>query len=307
MGAISVARAADKAHGPTLDLYRGFVPRALLLHWAAKETGWDRLAVSVDKRIIEVGLPQAPLARAWKTGKDGVDPFNVYGACYLMGREALDDADYWIAAGTDDPERRRIARWLPKRDRNLWYACEMDYSIGTGGCRKVFGSAVAWAEASGRGPYDRGLMAEVLDWADRTDLDALAVRGYFGRQSGSKVKSRIDKHAEWVRDAAEVGPIDDAPEGGYPTEEPPRDKVPPFPPELKPAAMVVNQRDAGDDDCLRSWQAVRAYAKARRRREYMPRERMVSRAKSWIAESRPVDEPRVLIERDWGNRVTVPW
>ena len=310
MGAIAVAKRAENAHGPTLDLYRGFVPRAILLHWIAKETGWDRLAVSIDKRLIESGWSQAPLARAWSQA-GGVDPFDTYGACYLAGLEAIEDAAYWMnAKGSDDPDRIRVAEWLPRHDRNLWYICELDYSVGSGALRHISYCATLWAQGKGRKPSDRGLMAEIIDWCETADLSQPKHRQYFGRQSPEKILARVRKHADWVRDSAEVGPIDDAPEGQYPPERRP-DECAPFPRELVADATVVNQRDATADQCERSWKSVRSYVKARRRREFMPAEKAVARAKRWvkgIVTPQPTYADYIWVERDGvPPRSVVPW
>jgi len=275
MGTLDVARKAERVHGPTLDLYRGFVPLALHLYWIAKETGWDRLAVSSDRHLIEVGWSQVPLARARDLG---ADPFDCFGACWIAGLEALRDAAYWRAETSDDPERRRIGAWLQHADRSLWWVIQMDYSIGTGGLRHVLNCTVSRAEANGRGPADRGLLAEALDWLRVTDISRTVHTRHWGRQKPEQIRSRMLKHRDWTEEAAKLGPIDDSTAGGDPPSVRPS-WVAPFPPELvRPANVCALGKRATAEQHEAAWKAVRAYAKARRAREFASKASLAFRA-----------------------------
>lgn len=275
MGALDIARKADPVHGPTLDRWRSFVPRALLLYWIAKETGWDRLAVSSDRYLIEVGWGQLPLARARALG---ADPFNVFGACWLACVEILHDAAHWRAAESDDPERRRIGSWLLRADRNLWWVVQMDYSIGTGALRHVLNCAISRAEANHRTPSDLGLMAEALDWLRVTDIALPVHARHWGRQKPEQIAARMRKHKAWTEEAAKLGPIDDAPAGGEPPTERPS-FVPPFPAELvRPANVCALGSRATAEQHEAAWKAVRAYRDKRRRQEFARRVKHTAKA-----------------------------
>lgn len=280
MGALDDARKAERAHGPTLDRNRGFVPLALLLYWIAKETGWDRLAVSSDRYLIEVGWSQVPLARARDLG---ADPFDCFGACWIAGLEALRDAAYWRGENTDDPERHRVGLWLLHADRNLWWTIQMDYSIGTGALRHVLNCAIARAEANHRGPDDRGLMAEALDWIRVADLALPIHARHWGRQTPEQIRARCRKHKTWTEEAAKLGPIDDAPSGGDPPPSRPS-WVPPFPPELvRPANVCALGSRATAEQHEAAWAVVRAYAKARRAKEFASKASLAFRAAKLLA------------------------
>lgn len=269
MGIVDVARKAKKAHGPTLDRFRSFVPLALLLDWIARETNWFRFSVSRDPVLIEVGWSQAPLARAWQAD---VDPFDAVGACWLACREAIDDGLFWQGGGVrrgEDPEtwQEDLAAWLAKPGPDLWYCVQMDYSVGSGAFRRILRSTLQRAKAAGRGPGGAGLMAEVLDWERNTDLAAPALARAWGRQSPAIISKRIRKHAVWVAQSAELGPLD-GPPGGTPPQSRP-DGVPGFPAALVEAARVCARAGKGAtrEEHAAAHADVKAYASARARAE----------------------------------------
>lgn len=287
MGQVEDARKFLSVHGPTLDRHRGFVPAPLLAHWFAAETGCDRLAVSSDRKLIEVGWSQVPLARARELW---CDPFDAEGACWIAGYEAILDAARWRAVDSPDPIRRDIGRWLVQSDRNLYYVCELDYSIGTGALRHVLQCTIAHAAANGRGPGDLGLMTEVVEWSVATDLALPLHSRHWGRQTPEQVGSRILKHRDWMREAALVGPIDDPPPGEMPGIARPVG-VAPFPAELVPAAKVC-ARESTAGERQKAWKAVQAYAAARRRREFAPRASLAFRLRK-LFERDEVAEPAI--------------
>jgi len=269
LGVVEVARKAALAHGPTLDRYRSFVPLALLLDWIARETNWFRFTVSRDPVLIEVSFAQAPLARAYRLD---VDPFDPVGSCWLACREAIDDGLFWRGGGVrrgEEPEAWQddLVEWLAAGGADLWYVVQMDYSVGSGALRRILRSTLQRAMAASRGPADRGLMAEVLDWERNTDLAAPALARAWGRQSPAIVSKRIRKHAVWVRDAAKIGPLD-GPAGGTPPEARPLG-VPAFPAALVAAARVCAAAGKGAtrEEHAAAHAQVRSYARARARRE----------------------------------------
>jgi hypothetical protein len=285
MGAVAQCEKARRAHGPTLDLYRGFVPLALLLYWIWMETRWSRFAVSRDRKLIEVGWSQTPLARAWQLG---CDPFNTIGALWLACIEALHDAAHWRAEGTDDEEKAKIGAWLKRPDRSLWWVIQMDYSIGTHALEHVLSGAVARADANGRGPSDLGLMVEAIEWVETTDLTLPLHARHWGRQTPQQIHDRSLKHRDWLRGAAKVGPIDDAPAGeAPPLVRPPG--VPGFPTDLITEAKVC-ARSSTPEERLRAWESVGAYAAARRRRENTKRVPLGLRIAAYLARNE-VREP----------------
>lgn len=294
MGALDIARKADRVHGPTLERNRGFVPRALLVYWIAQETGWDRLAVSTDRYLIEVGWSQVPLARARDLG---ADPFDCFGACWIAGLEAIKDAAYWRGETTDDPERHRVGLWLLRSDRNLWWVIQMDYSIGTGALRHVLNCAISRAEANHRGPADNGLLAEVLDWMRVTDLSLPVHARHWGRQSPEQIVKRIKKHVVWIDESAKLGPLDDAPPG----DDPPASRpawIAPFPQDLvRPANVCALGQRATKEQHEAAWKAVRAYRDARRKREFAPQAPLGQRVKALLSTIRGV-EPVEPVVRD---------
>jgi len=310
MGTLQIARAWVEVHGPTLDRYRSFVPRDLLAYWICAETAGDRLAVSTDKKLVEMGWPQAPIARARRMD---VDPFHTYGGLWCACLEALEDAAHWRAAGSDDLQRQKIGRWLARSDSNLWWVIQMDYSIGTGALRWVLQRAIARAETQGRGPDNRGLMAEAIDWGERTDLGSEQNRGHWGRQSPEIILKRLLKHRVWIVEAAKMGPLDDAPAGAEPTERRP-DNAPEFPAELIPNAKIA-ARDSTQEDLTASWRGVLRYRNKRREREYAPKAPLVKRFTT-AAQSLARNTAELLgaspletvyVERATYSRNVVPW
>jgi hypothetical protein len=308
MGAIEVAKTAQRIHGPAFDEFRGRIPLAVLMYWIARETTtrgrpFDRLALASDARLCESGWAQCPLYRAHSLA---ADPFETHAAAWLAGIEANDDANYWQRPPQDaDPQRWRVAEWLENDDRNLWWMATTDYSIGTGALRRCADQATNRAKAIGRGPGDLGLMNEVIDWAEHTDLASPAHAGYWGRQTPTQILDRLRKKRDWIHETEQVGPIDGVEPGGTPPMERPS-KAAPFPAELVGPALVIMQRDATTEECKRAWNTERAYVASRRAREFLPRKGIKATVKEWIANARP--EPmRVLVERDWGVRATVSW
>lgn len=310
MGTLQIARKWVEVHGPTLDRYRSFVPRDLLAYWICAETAGDRLAVSTDKKLVEMGWPQAPIARAFRMN---VDPFHTYGGLWCACLEALEDAAHWRAAGSDDLQRQKIGRWLERADSNLWWVIQMDYSIGTGALRWVLQRSIAWAEGKGRGPADRGLMTEAIDWGERTDLGSEQNRGHWGRQSPAIILKRLLKHRVWIVEAAKMGTLDDAAPGAEPTEQRPSN-APAFPPELIPNAKIA-ARNSSQEDLVASWREILAYRNRRRRREYAPKAPVVARiaagTKALIRDAGDligVKPPEtVRVERAVYSRDVVPW
>ena len=266
---LAAARKALLVHGPTIERYRLIVPLAILLVWILRETAWYRFAVSIDKKLIEVGWSQAPIYRAYQLH---VDPFDTIGSLWLACLEANKDADYWRAIGSDDEQRLKIASWLTKCDANLWYCVIMDYSLGTGGLRHALLEAIKRAERKGRGPDDLGLMNEVIDWAEHTNLAAPEHTTYWGRAEPDIVDLRIHKHEDWIIECQKLGPLD-GPPGGTPPEERPLG-VPDFPSVLVNNAKLAARKDTTPEQRLVNWQEVKDYAAARARREIKPKEVM---------------------------------
>jgi hypothetical protein len=277
MGTLATARKGSLVYGPTIDLYRGFVPLSLLLYWIAKETGFYRLGVSIDKKLIEVGLSQVPLMRAWELD---CDPFDARGACWLACIEALHDAAHWRAEGSEDPLHQKIGEWLVKADRNLWWVVQMDYSVGTGALEYILAGAIARAENAERGPDERGLMIEAIDWAATTTLSEPFHQRHWGRQSPEQIMARILKHRDWIAGASKLGPLDDAPAGGRAPLARPQG-VAPFPTSLLSAAKVC-ARASSPEERLRAWNFVRRYAKERARIEIAPKAPRLFRVAKWF-------------------------
>lgn len=309
MGTVSVARKWNDVHGPTLDRYREFVPRELLAYWICAETGGDRLACSTDPKLVELGWPQAPIARAFQMG---MDPFHVFGGLWCACREALDDAAHWRGVGSDDLQRQKIGRWLVKADSNLWYVIQMDYSVGTGALRYILSRAIARAEANKRGPEDRGLMVEAIDWASTADL--AAHRSHWGRQSPEIILKRILKHRDWIHRAAQLGDLDSADPGDACPKSLPAG-CPRFPTELVQNAKIA-ARDSTREELKASLADVRGYIRRRRRKEYAPKapigKRLVTAVGKGIEKISTFlgaeELHPVFVERDGQRpRAVIPW
>lgn len=259
MSVTSIAKRVQHQWGLLLDRFRGAVPRSVLCDWIARETGGDRFAVSRDPVLIEVGLSQAPLARARALG---CDPFDHVGACWLAGYEAVADAKRWTRTLADEGN----GRWLDKADRNLWYVCQMDYSVGTRGLGHFLRGAILTAEKAGRIPSDLGLMNEAISFVCSIDLSRPPHRAFIGRQSPEIVVKRFLKHRDWIKAAEKIGPVDGAPPGWDPPDSPP-EGVQPFPTALLSAALTCADKSATAEEHARAHADVKAYAIARRRRE----------------------------------------
>lgn len=259
VGRIAIGKRLIVEYGLLLDQYRGPVPLAVLVDWIARETGGDRFAVSRDPVLIEVGLSQAPLARARALD---CDPFDDEGGCWLAGYEAVADARRW---------RRELdtlgqARWLARDDHNLWYVCQMDYSIGTSALRHLITCATLSAEHAGRIPSDLGLMGEIINYATANDLSLPQHARHWGRQTPEVIVARCIKHRTWIEQAATFGPVDGCPPGWAPPERRPA-HAPSFPRELIAQVLVCLDKSATADDRKGARKTVEAYAKARKRRE----------------------------------------
>lgn len=295
MSIIDIAKNAEKLYGQTLDLFRYFVPRSLLLHWIAEETGWERFAVSSDKRLIEVGWSQVPIITAYKLN---TDPFHSTGALWLAGTECLRDASYWRAENAKETDkyyeiRKDVSKWLTENDRNLWWVIEEDYSIGTFSLRHVLHCALKRAEAAGRTPKDRGLMNESIDWAEHTDLSLPIHKQYWGRQEPEKILMRLKKHKDWIEEAEMIGPIDDAPYGEQPIMTRPQ-YIPAFPREIIQSAKTVNNPDATTEQCTVAWKAVKAYVKERKAKENTPSAPLTYRVQKMFSRTDRTE----IVERD---------
>lgn len=243
--------------------WNGLVPAVVIAELIRRETGLNVYAVSFDKVLVEVGLSQAPLWRAWRLN---ADPFDLETAVWIACREAVDDALRWESAVremTDEMGGGPTAANWAQRDRGLWYLCHLDYSVGSSALRHILRCTIRRAESAGRDPDDRGLMDEVVGWAEATDLSLPVHSRWWGRQTPKQILDRVRKHKRWILEEARLDDIDR--DAGGP--EPPMvrpDDLRPFPPELVPAARLCGVPVRGEQAAA-NHERVRQYARARAR------------------------------------------
>lgn len=240
MSELTIARSVVDAHGLHLNRYRGPVPLSLLAVWIGAESGNDPLALSRDRKLLESGLSQCPLAVAEKLG---VDPWHPEAGCWIACLEALEDAGRW---------QKRLGDWLPAWDRNLWWVVLMDYSVGTGALRRITSCAItrqAARHGRNRAVDGFGLFEAVEEWEHRADLASPRLRGSWGRQTPEQIKARIYKQRDRVALAERLGALDG----------PPGD----WPPLTRPAHLP----DFPEAARGKSWEEVKAYLRRRRRLE----------------------------------------
>ncbi len=269
MGTTAIAKRLDHDLGPLLDTMRGPVPRSLLCYWCAAETGGDQFAVSTDKVLIEVGLSQAPLARARALK---ADPFDLVGGAWLHCYEANADHKRWSQVG---------------RGRDILYLMLLDYSIGGGATRHVVSLTEHYR---GRGDT---IEARAKWIALNVDLSLPPHVHYWGRQSGELVAKRLVKQGDRLDAAAKIGTLD-APVACEPPTAPP-EGVPPFPTDLVPMAKVCANREASPDEHRSAWERVRAYAKRRRNAERMSKAPIVWRAARLLSRWGTLIAPRGFV------------
>jgi hypothetical protein len=237
-------------YGELIDRYRGVVPRSLLVVQMALESRGDLLAVSKDHVLIEVGLSQAPIARAWRLD---VDPFDAEGAIWLGCVEANADADRY----------RAFVPGISSAD--TWYVMLLDYSIGTKAVEHVVRATQAWVDGRrARGVAPAGLLADIPAWAKATDLALPRHARHWGRQSPEVIGVRIRRQATRLSWARAFGPIEGP---DYVAGPPPPSTRPPalpaFPAALVPAARVSANPRATKEQHAREHAEVRAYARRR--------------------------------------------
>jgi hypothetical protein len=235
-------------YGELIDRYRGAVPRSLLVVQAALESRGDPFAVSKDPVLIEVGLAQAPIARAWRLD---VDPFDVEGGIWLGCVEANADAE------------RYRAFVLGISPADTWYLMLLDYSIGTKAVEHVVRAVQAWVERRrARGIAPGGLLADIPAWAKVTDLTLPQHARHWGRQSPEIIGVRIRRQATRLSWARTLSPIDGpgyAPVPPPPATRPPA--LPAFPADLVPAARVAANPRATGEQHAKAHAEVKAYVR----------------------------------------------
>lgn len=245
-------RLFDERHGELIERYRGVVPRSLLVVQMAIESLGDPFAVSKDPVLIEVGLSQAPIARAWRLD---VDPFDVEGGIWLGCVEANADAERY----------RAFVPGISAAD--TWYLMLLDYSIGTKAVEHVVRATQAWVERRRtRGIAPAGLLADIPAWAKTTDLALPQHARHWGRQSPEVIGMRIRRQVTRLSWARALGPVDGP---SYVANPPPPATRPPalpaFPAELVPAARIAANPRATSEQHAMAHAEVRAYARKRRR------------------------------------------
>lgn len=244
-------------YGEVIDRYRGVVPRSLLVVQMALESRGDPCAVSKDPVLIEVGLAQAPIARAWRMD---VDPFDAEGSIWLGCLEANLDAERY----------RGLVAGISAAD--TWYLMLLDYSIGTKAVEHVVRAAQAWVERRrARGVPPGGLLADIPAWAKVTDLALPQHARHWGRQSPEIIGVRIRRQVTRLSWARELGPIDGAGPASGPLPPAPRPPaLPAFPADLVPAARISANPRATSEQHARAHGEVKAYARRRRAQAGQP-------------------------------------
>lgn len=239
-------------YGELIERYRGVVPRALLVVQMALESRGDPFAVSKDPVLIEIGLSQAPIARAWRLD---VDPFDVEGAIWLGCVEANADAERY----------RAFVPGISAAD--TWYLMLLDYSIGTKAVEHVVRAIQAWAvRRRTRGIAPADLLADIPAWAKLTDLALPQHARHWGRQSPEIIGVRIRRQVTRLSWARALGSIDGP---GYVANPPPpasrSPALPAFPTALVPVARVAANPRATSEQHARAHAEMKAYVKPRRR------------------------------------------
>ena len=239
-------------YGELIDRYRRVVPQSLLVVQMALESRSDPFAVSKDLVLIEVGLAQAPIARAWRMD---VDPFDAEGAIWLGCVEANADAERY----------RACVPGISPTD--TWYLMLLDYSIGTKAVEHVVRATQAWVERRRtRGIAPAGLLVDIPTWAKATDLALPQHARHWGRQSPEVIGVRIRRQVTRLSWARAVGPIDGPSYSSGPlppTTRPPA--LPAFPADLVAAARISANPRATSEQHARAHAEVRACVRKRRR------------------------------------------
>jgi hypothetical protein len=238
-------------YGELIDRYRGVAPRSLLIVQMALESRGDPFAVSKDPVLVEVGLSQAPIARAWRLD---VDPFDVEGGIWIGCVEANADAGRY----------RAFVPGISPAD--TWYLMLLDYSIGTKAVEHVVRATQALVERRRtRGIAPRGLLADIPAWAKATDLALPQHARHWGRQSPETIEMRIRRQATRLSWARALGPIDGP--DYVPGLSPPASRPPAllaFPADLVPAARISANPRTTSEQHAKAHAAVRAYVRKRR-------------------------------------------
>jgi hypothetical protein len=240
-------------YGNVIERYRGVVPRSLLVVQMALESRGDPCAVSKDPVLIEVGLSQAPIARAWRMD---VDPFDVEGAIWLGCVEADADAD-------------RYRAFVPGISAvDTWYLMLLDYSIGTKAVEHVVRATQAWVDGRrARGVAPAGLLADIPAWAKATALALPRHARHWGRQSPEVIGVRIRRQASRLSWARAFGPIE-GPDyvAGPPPPSTRPSALPAFPAALVAAARISANPRASWERHLEAHAQVKAHTRRGRAR-----------------------------------------
>lgn len=238
-------------YGDLIDRYRGVVPRSLLVVQMALESRGDPFAVSKDPVLIEVGLSQAPIARAWRLD---VDPFDIEGGIWLGCLEANADAERYRALVPD----------ISAAD--TWYLMLLDYSIGSKAVAHLVRATQAWVErrrVCGIAPG--GLLADIPAWAKAMDLALPRHARHWGRQSPEIIGVRIRRQVTRLSWAGALGPIDGP--GNVPGPPPPATRppaLPAFPTALISAVRIAAHPRATSEQHAKAHAEVEAYVRRRR-------------------------------------------
>ncbi|MBN1773601.1 MAG: hypothetical protein JXB32_20225 [Deltaproteobacteria bacterium] len=239
-------------YGELVDRYRGIVPRTLLVVQMALESRGDPFAVSKDPVLIEVGLSQAPLARAWRMD---VDPFDVEGGIWLGCVEANAAAERY----------REFVPGISAAD--TWYLMLLSYSAGRKAVEHILRTTQSWVERRrARGITSSGLLADIPAWAKVTDLALPQHARHWGRQSPEIIGVRIRRQVTRLSWARALGPIDGPdyiPEPPPPATRP--SALPAFPTDLVPAARIAANPRATSEQHAKAHAEVKGYARRRRR------------------------------------------
>lgn len=228
-------------------------------------------AVSCDRHLGESGRSQAPLYRLREAG---IDPFHAEAGIWFRFRDLLRDAA-WL--------RDEWPTLFANGGRDLWFCAILRYSIGKGALRHVIEETLRGVlRKRANGKTVRGFVEEMGEWATKTDLNSRVHSRFWGRQSGSKIRERVQgaKHLRRLDVAEAIGPLDGPPGGACAEETPAR--FPPFPPELVPSARTMKDPGATDAQREIAWQALKAYARKRLRQSRIKPAPLVMRAARWL-------------------------
>lgn len=264
----------DAGNREKCERNRGHVPLGLGAGLMVSETGAEPggdFAVSIDRHLGESGRSQAPIYRLREAG---IDPFHVEAGIWFRFRDLLRDAA-WL--------RDEWPTLFANGGRDMWFCAVLRYSIGKGALRHVIAETLKRVlNKRATGKPVRGFIEEMGEWATKTDLDARTHSRFWGRQSGSKIRDRVQgkKHLARLDVAEAIGPLD-GPAGGNCAATTP-DRFPPFPPELIQVARVMKDQDSTDAQREIVWKTLKAYARARLRQSRVKPAPLVVRAARWL-------------------------